>query len=372
MSIEVQAVSKRFERRANDTGPVPAALDAVSISVASGKMLALVGPSGSGKTTLLRCIAGLETPDEGSIRIGDREVFSSAGSVNVPTEQRNIGLIFQSYALWPNMTVQRNVAYPLRRRKMSEDECASRVKRYLEMVDCGHLAQRYPHELSGGQQQRIALARALVYEPAIVLFDEPLSNLDPTLREHLRGQIRDIQRSVGFTGVYVTHDQTEAFYVGDHVAILRDGRVVQAGSPDDIYGRPNSAAVAAFVGASNSIAGQLAGDGRSLESPGLGRIELARPCTELAARGTRDVVLMTRPEAVGLASAGAAAPGQALATVVERVPFGGCDEYVLKLANGQLWRARVDLRAERVPVGSQVALALEPGSVLVYPAGGAA
>ena len=211
MYIEIAGVSKRFSRRGGTVDTPVAALQSIGIGVEAGRMLALVGHSGSGKTTLLRCIAGLETPDEGTIRLGDRTVFSSQDGTNVPTEKRNLGLIFQSYALWPNMTAERNVAYPLRRRKVAEGEIRERVGRYLELVGCGQLGDRYPHELSGGQQQRIALARALVYEPEVVLFDEPLSNLDTSLREHLRAQIREIQRRVGFTGVYVTHDQGEAF-----------------------------------------------------------------------------------------------------------------------------------------------------------------
>ena len=364
MFIEVDQVSKRFARRAGDTGAqTHAALAGVSVAVEQGKMLALVGPSGSGKTTLLRCIAGLETPDAGTLRIGDRVVFSA--TQNVPTEQRNIGLIFQSYALWPNMTVRRNVAYPLRRRRVADQECETRVMRYLDMVGCAHLAERYPHELSGGQQQRIALARALVYEPAVVLFDEPLSNLDSMLREHLRAQIREIQRSVGFTGVYVTHDQGEAFYVGDEVVILRDGHIVQAGTPDDIYRQPNSAEVAAFVGAANSVTGQISADGTRFESDDLGRFTLAQPRSDLA--GLSNVVLMTRPETVGIAPLSAGASDQAPATVTERVPTGASDEYALRLKSGKLWRARVDMRTTRVAVGAQVAIVLHNDAVFLYP-----
>lgn len=364
MSIHVDAVSKAFARRPGDTGGAQhAALDAVSVGIAAGQMLALVGPSGSGKTTLLRCIAGLEMPDTGTIRIGEREVFSSTRRIDVPTEERNLGLIFQSYALWPHMTVERNVAYPLRRRRVPDAEARQRVARYLDLVGCGHLAARFPHELSGGQQQRIALARALVYEPAVVLFDEPLSNLDPVLRERLRAQIREIQRSVGFTGVYVTHDQAEAFYVGDHIAILSEGEVLQAGTADEIYRRPANAHVATFVGASNRIDGVLAEDGRVFESPDLGRVVLAAARGDLARAGVREVELLCRPESLRFAGA-TAGP---LATVVERVPFGASDEYLLKLPSGRPWRARIDSRTERVEVGKAVGLELRADEVLVYP-----
>ncbi len=371
MFIEAENVTKQFARRAGDTaGKANAALAGVSVGVQQGKMLALVGPSGSGKTTLLRCIAGLEVPDQGRIRIGERLMFSSDDGVSVPTEQRNLGLIFQSYALWPNMTVHRNVAYPLRRRRVADAQVQERVARYLELVGCAHLAQRYPHELSGGQQQRIALARALVYEPAVVLFDEPLSNLDSMLREHLRAQIRDIQRSVGFTGVYVTHDQGEAFYVGDEVVILREGQVVQAGTPDEIYRQPNSAHVAAFVGASNTIEGRLTEGGHCFEAPDLGRLTLARPRPDLLDAGS--VVLMTRPEAVRFSAVQADVQNAAVVTVIERIPSGAADEYTLRLASGKEWRARVDMRTARSEVGAQVALELFADALFFYPGAAAA
>lgn len=363
MFIDITEVSKQFLQRGGATPDRPfAALQSISVGVEQGKMLALVGPSGSGKTTLLRCIAGLETPDQGVIRIDDREVFSARTGANTPTEKRNLGLIFQSYALWPNMTAERNVAYPLRRRNVADAECRARVARHLELVGCGHLGDRYPHELSGGQQQRIALARALVYEPAVVLFDEPLSNLDTSLREHLRAQIREIQRRVGFTGVYVTHDQGEAFYVGDRVAILGEGRLVQFGTPDEIYRNPNRASVAAFVGASNRVEGRLGAGGGTFECQEFGVLPLAAPVPG-AATGD-EAVLMARPESVSLRSAEA---GGAMATVVDRVLVGACDEYTLELRGGVRWRARSDLRLTRFNPGESVDLAIAPDEFLVYP-----
>ena len=362
MFIEIAGVSKNFLRRGGAASDTPvAALRSISVGVEAGRMLALVGPSGSGKTTLLRCIAGLETPDGGTIRIGEREMFSSQRAIDVPTERRNLGLIFQSYALWPNMTAERNVAYPLRRRGVSDAECKSRVARHLELVGCAHLADRYPHELSGGQQQRIALARALVYEPAVVLFDEPLSNLDTSLREHLRTQIRAIQRRVGFTGVYVTHDQGEAFYVGDRVAILSAGSLVQFGTPDEIYRQPNGESVAAFVGASNRVEGKL---GQGLfDCHALGTIRLSAP---VAGGGEGDAaVLMTRPESVTLQAPDAHLP---TAKVIDRVLVGASDEYTLELPGGVHWRARNDLRLQRFSPGDTVGLAIAPDGVLVYAA----
>jgi iron(III) transport system ATP-binding protein len=361
MYIDIAGISKRFSRRGGSARGTPvAALQSIGVGVEAGKMLALVGHSGSGKTTLLRCIAGLETPDEGTIRLGDRTVFSSGDGVNIPTEKRNLGLIFQSYALWPNMTAERNVAYPLRRRKVAEGEIRERVGRYLELVGCGHLGDRYPHELSGGQQQRIALARALVYEPEVVLFDEPLSNLDTSLREHLRSQIREIQRRVGFTGVYVTHDQGEAFYVGDRVAILGEGRMVQFGTPDEIYRRPNSASVAAFVGASNRIDGRFARNGAAFQSDALGTLDLGAPAS--AADGA-PAVLMTRPESVSLRAADGRLPS---ATVIDRVLVGASDEYTLELQGGVRWRARTDMHGQRFAPGESVGIGIAPDSLLAY------
>ena len=364
MFIEINEVSKQFPHRGGAATERPvAALQSVSVGVEKGKMLALVGPSGSGKTTLLRCIAGLETPDKGEIRIDNQAVFSTRAGANTPTEKRNLGLIFQSYALWPNMTAERNVAYPLRRRRVPDAECKTRVAHYLGLVGCGHLAERYPHELSGGQQQRIALARALVYEPAVVLFDEPLSNLDTSLREHLRAQIREIQRRVGFTGVYVTHDQGEAFYVGDRVAILGEGQMVQFGTPDEIYRQPNRASVADFVGASNRIEGRLGAVGATFECEALGSVALAT-LPAGAAVGSA-AVLMMRPESLGLRTPDAGGP---MATVLDRVLVGACDEYTLELRGGTRWRARTDLRLTRYAPGDAVALVIAPDGVLVYPA----
>ncbi|MFO1190522.1 MAG: ABC transporter ATP-binding protein [Alphaproteobacteria bacterium] len=363
MFIEVEKVSKRFSRQgARGQSEAVAALKAISLGVDAGRMLALVGPSGSGKTTLLRCIAGLETPDQGVIRISGQAVFDSARNHVTPTERRNVGLIFQSYALWPHMTVERNVAYPLNRRKVATAECKARVAKYLDLVGCGHLADRFPHELSGGQQQRIALARALVYEPAVVLFDEPLSNLDPSLREHLRAQIREIQRSVGFTGVYVTHDQGEAFYVGDQVAILGEGDLIQFGTPDDIYRRPASPGVARFVGATNRIAGRLSEDGRMFESSDIGRFALGTAGAGAGSPADR-VVLMTRPESVRLALADGRMPE---AVVIDRVLVGALAEYVVELKSGVRWRARIDAHADPFAAGQKVGLDLAPEGTLVF------
>jgi iron(III) transport system ATP-binding protein len=361
MFITVNDLAKQFVRRAGaESDTSPAALGGVSLSVARGCMLALVGPSGSGKTTLLRCLAGLERPDRGSILFDGREVFCADRDIEVPTEQRKLGLIFQSYALWPHLTAERNVAYPLKRRGMSEAQCRARVAHYLDLVGCGSLGARFPHELSGGQQQRIALARALVYEPSVVLFDEPLSNLDPQLREHLRAQIREIQRSVGFTGVYVTHDQTEAFFVGDEVAILDRGLIAQSGTPEQIYRHPASPEVAAFVGASNGVEARIGADGLSVESSDIGTLKFDAPAPGLRPGGS--VRLMLRPEALGLR-----ADPAGLGVVVERIPAAGMDDYAVRLPGGRMWRARVDMRLPRIEVGSRVALEPQRDALFIFP-----
>ncbi|MFI5011611.1 MAG: ABC transporter ATP-binding protein [Hyphomicrobiales bacterium] len=363
MFIAFDHVSKRFEReRSQDKATVVAVKD-ITLGVARGEVLALVGPSGSGKTTLLRCLAGLETPDRGVIRIGDRDVFSSSASIDVPTERRDVGLIFQSYALWPHLTVEQNVAYPLERRKVSTPERKARVARYLDLVDCGRLAQRYPHELSGGQQQRIALARALVYEPAVVLFDEPLSNLDPTLREHLRSQIRELQRRVGFTGVYVTHDQGEAFYIGDRVALLNEGALAQCGTPDEIYLHPNGPSVASFVGATNAAEGELTEGGKAFVSPALGRIDIAA-APALSGRDAK-CILMLRPESLRL---GAPEGGRPQAVVVDRALIGASEEYTLQLPTGLRWRARLGIQPIRFKAGERVGLDFAADKALLFEA----
>jgi iron(III) transport system ATP-binding protein len=364
MLITVENISRRFAPRSGTSGhsgePLHPALAKVSIGIEQGRMLALVGPSGSGKTTLLRCIAGLERPDEGSIRIGGQAVYSASEGIDVPPDQRKLGLIFQSYALWPHLTVERNVAYPLKRRGLKDGECRSRVMHYLDLVGCAPFSERYPHELSGGQQQRIALARALVYEPAVVLFDEPLSNLDAQLREHLRAQIRELQRSVGFTGIYVTHDQAEAFHVADRVAILSEGRIVQSGTPEEICRRPASIEIAAFVGASNRCAGRLSADGAHFDSSDLGMIAIGgRPAP---ANSSRDALLLVRPDGVEL-HADPLGP----ATVIDRVPTGGLDEYTVRMSSGALWRIRVDTRSVRLEPGGRVRVLPRADAVFIFP-----
>jgi iron(III) transport system ATP-binding protein len=244
-SVSVERISKRF-------GVVRAVAD-VSLTVADGRLLTLLGPSGCGKTTTLRMLAGLEPNDAGRIVIGDRVVSDPARAVFVPPERREIGMVFQSYAIWPHMTVFANVAYPLEVRRRPTAEVRERVQEALRLMEMTHLADRPATALSGGQQQRVAIARALVFQPRVLLMDEPLSNLDAKLREQMRVELRALQQRLGITTVYVTHDQEEAMVLSDEIAVMHEGHVLQSARPETIYTRPANRTVAAFVGAPNLL-----------------------------------------------------------------------------------------------------------------------
>jgi iron(III) transport system ATP-binding protein len=240
-------------------------LRGVAVTVPPGRVVALLGPSGSGKTTLLRAVAGLETPHRGTIRLGDAVFFDAAQKINLPAEERGLGLVFQSYALWPHRTVFANVAYGLKLRGINAAETKARVDKSLAQIGLAHLADRYPHQLSGGQQQRVALARALVYEPAIILLDEPLSNLDAKLREEARAWLRQLIKTLGLSALIVTHDQIEAMAIADRITLLNGGLIEQEGTPNELYAQPASLFSAEFMGTNNRIEGTLVanGDGRA-------------------------------------------------------------------------------------------------------------
>jgi len=248
------------------------AVRGVSFTVASGEHVTLLGPSGCGKTTTLRAIAGLERPASGEIRIGGVPAYSSAVRVNVAPEKRGVSMVFQSYAIWPHMSVFDNVAYGLRVRRKPDAEIAERVRWALELVQMGPLAERSAAKLSGGQQQRVALARAFVFSPSVLLFDEPLSNLDAKLRAEMRIELKELQQRLGITSVYVTHDLEEALAISDRVAVMRDGMIEQIGTPVEIYSLPRSTFVADFVGSANLIRGRRRPD---LERDGLVALETA-------------------------------------------------------------------------------------------------
>lgn len=243
--LSVSNLTKRF---AGHT-----AVDDISFTVADGEFFTLLGPSGCGKSTTLSAIAGLDAPDAGRIAAGGTVYFDAEAHVFLNPEERNLGMVFQSYALWPHMTVAANLALPLKLRKVARDERDRRIRDVLDQIDLRDCRDRYPHQMSGGQQQRVALARALVYSPALLLLDEPLSNLDAKLREQARDWIKEIQRDVGVTTVYVTHDQAEALTLSDRIAVLRDGKILQVGTPHEIYEQPAMAAVADFIGRCNFL-----------------------------------------------------------------------------------------------------------------------
>ena len=251
-----------------------AILKGVSMQLAQGEVVSLLGPSGSGKTTLLRAVAGLEAPHRGTIGIEDRPVFDAARQLELPAERRNLGLVFQSYALWPHKTVFDNVAYGLKLRKVATGEIKTRVESALGNLGLGHLGDRLPHQLSGGQQQRVAIARALVYNPPVILMDEPLSNLDAKLREEARAWLRELILKMRLSALVVTHDQNEAMAMSDRILLLNNGVIEQQGTPQELYGQPTTLFVADFMGSNNKLQGKvverrdgsalLAGDGWQL------------------------------------------------------------------------------------------------------------
>jgi iron(III) transport system ATP-binding protein len=249
--IEVKSLTKIY------AGADGKAIDDVEFQVETGKIFTLLGPSGCGKTTTLRSVAGLEKPNGGEIRLFGDVVYSADHNVFVHPSKRNIGMVFQSYAIWPHMTVLENVAYPLKGKGLSRREIHARALEALKMVDLDGFADRPAPKLSGGQQQRVALARAVAGDPKIFLFDEPLSNLDAKLREDMRGQIRDLQRKLGVTSLYVTHDQVEALSISDLIALMDGGRIIEVGAPRDIYLYPHSRFAAQFVGLTNILPARL-------------------------------------------------------------------------------------------------------------------
>lgn len=322
IDIRIDGISKAF-------GGVTA-VDDVSFEVRRGEFLTLLGPSGCGKTTTLNMIAGFAAPSAGSIAIRDRPVTDLAAY------ERDTGMVFQSYALFPHMTVFENVAYGLRMRRTDAAEIKERVATMLERVQLVGLDDRYPRQLSGGQQQRVALARAMVLRPAVLLLDEPLSNLDLKLREAMRFELKSLQRDLGITSVYVTHDQDEALAMSDRIAVMNAGRIEQMGTPDEIYDAPASLFVATFIGATNLFHGSVRaseGDRVTVELDPGGQILNAR-ATEPMPVGA-SVTLSIRPEKCRLSSDGSAGDNPLRATVDEVIVLGPDLQYRLELEDGQ-------------------------------------
>ena len=244
----IQGLSKLFKGN-----PPTTAADTLDLDIEEGEFLVLLGPSGCGKTTTLRCLAGLETPDAGRISIGGRVVFDAAAGIEVAPDKRSIGMVFQSYALWPHMTVRKNIEYPLIVRRISQGLREGWTEQMARLVNCEGLLERYPGQMSGGQQQRISLARGLVARPDLLLLDEPLSNLDKLLRDQVRSQLHELHRRLGFSAVFVTHDQSEALALGDRLAIMRSGRIEQLDTAREVFERPATEYVANFIGMHNRI-----------------------------------------------------------------------------------------------------------------------
>ncbi|MGN6732673.1 MAG: ABC transporter ATP-binding protein, partial [Candidatus Binatia bacterium] len=266
------------------------AVDGVDLDIDKGEFMTLLGPSGCGKTTTLRMIAGLIEPTDGEIRVGGK-LLSSPGTRLVPPEKRNMGMVFQSYAVWPHMKVFDNVAFPLHNLKKSKEEIRRRVRAALDLVKLDGLEDRYPSNLSGGQQQRVALARAMAVEPDILLFDEPLSNLDAKLREEMRFELKEIQRRIGVTSIYVTHDQAEAMAISDRIAVLSRGQIKQIGKPREIYDSPEDPFTAEFIGLANFFPGK-ATTAKTVSLPGRQELEIDG-CRDL--KEDADVILSIRP-----------------------------------------------------------------------------
>ncbi|MGX1098814.1 ABC transporter ATP-binding protein [Amorphus sp. MBR-141] len=341
------------------------ALHPMSMEIAEGTFVTLLGPSGCGKTTTLRMIAGLLDPTEGEITIKGRRMN------DVPIHKRNLGLVFQNYALFPHKTISDNVAFGLKYRDVSRADAERRVREALDLVQLPHVGDRYPKELSGGQQQRIALARALVIEPDVLLLDEPLSALDANLREDMRVELKRIQHRIGVTTVFVTHDQSEALAMSDRVVVMSDGRVEQIGAPEDVYNNPQSEFVARFLGASNVLEARcigIEGDRVGLETADIGRLFIPR---ERAPRleGAGPAKLIIRAEKLRLAAPGVTADDVVTATgVVETVDYQGqAARYFVRVGAHQL--QAINMIDDRpFAEGAQVSLHLRPRDCAALPA----
>ncbi|MDH3242112.1 MAG: ABC transporter ATP-binding protein [Alphaproteobacteria bacterium] len=350
-------VENLYKQYVTDTGVVEA-LKGVSFEVESGEIYTLLGPSGCGKSTTLRAVAGLETASAGEITIGDHTVFSSVAGINLAPEHRGVGMVFQSYAIWPHMTVFKNVAFPLVHgvRRVPRAEVKERVMRALAMVQLEEMAERPAPMLSGGQQQRVALARALVYEPKILLLDEPLSNLDAKLRVEMRIEIQRIIKRLGLTGLYVTHDQEEAMAISDRIAVMHDGVILQESVPHEIYANPVNVFVAGFIGKSNFISGSVTKVGDSQFEVTSGRIVLS--CIREALPGPLNlgdlVDIVVRPEDVMVGDREAEAAGSnTFEARVETSSFTG-GRSTCELSAGDI-QIVAELHGQRLlPVGDSV------------------
>jgi len=360
VSVKFESVSKVLGRSR--------AVDHLTLDIGAGELFFLLGPSGCGKTTALRLVAGFYRPDEGRILFNDKD------QSHVAPHKRNTGMVFQNYALWPHMDVGSNVAYGLKMRGFPESEKKQRVQHALEVVHMQDYADRMPNQLSGGQQQRVALARALVIEPDVVLLDEPLSNLDAKLRIEMRTQIKDIHRNIGRTMIYVTHDQAEALSMADRIAVMRRGRLVQVGTPRELYTRPRSAFVAEFIGGTNLLRGTLEEVGDLLTVRTQAGLVRANNGVEGLAPGA-PVFCSVRPESLQLKPAAEPTAAPQLGSVnelpaeVRSITYlGDNEQYSLHLADNVVVRAVEHNPTTRTArVGDRLALQFDPQAVVVLP-----
>jgi iron(III) transport system ATP-binding protein len=361
-AIDVSGLRKTFPGQ-----PVPA-MDGVSFTVRPGEMLALLGPSGCGKTTMLRSVAGLEKPDSGSVRLGERTVFDSRARISVDVHRRDVGMVFQSFALWPHLSARGNIAFPLSNRGLAAAERKRRVEEIAAMVDLNDIALRKrPGQLSGGQQQRVALARALVGEPSVVLFDEPLSSLDAQLREQLRVQLRTLHRQLGFTGIYVTHDLHEALVVGDRIAVMRHGRIEQIGTPTELFANPVNTGVARMAGMRHLCTARRHGAGWVSEE-GAALDWTAGPVTG------DHLDLYARPEQIHVRTPGRpAGAGKGIrltgATIRHSVVVSGRTELVVELG-GRLLHLSTPGDSAALAAGESISLALRGEEIRLFDSAG--
>ena len=343
-AVELVQLTKRYGRQA--------VVDSVDLTIKHGELVCLLGPSGCGKTTTLRLIAGFIEPSDGEIRVGDRLVSNAARTL--PPEARNMSMIFQSYALWPHMTVAENVGYGLTLRKLDRTVIATRVTAALRTVKLEAFGERYPGELSGGQQQRVALARALIVEPETLLLDEPLSNLDAHLREEMRFEVRRLHDEYRYTTVYVTHDQSEAMTTADRIVVMNLGRIEQAGTPEELYERPNSEFVAQFLGGSNVLRGKAVDASHIQTGP------LTLRCDRGVLAGGQSGAVSIRHHHIELSAAKLGEGANVTAAKVQRQVFlGASRDYLIALPGGETLRA-VTGSDVNLPAGSDIWVRLPP------------
>ncbi len=370
--IEVNSLSKVYASIGEQVG---GGVREASFELEAGTFFTLLGPSGCGKTTTLRCIAGLEQPDSGRIRVGEATFYDSRRGISTPLNERRLGMVFQSYAIWPHMTVFENVAFPLRVAKdqrFSTQEIDRGVRHALEVVNLTGFAQRSATQLSGGQQQRVALARAIVRHPKVLLLDEPLSNLDASLREEMRKELKRLQQQIGITTIYVTHDQVEALELSDTIAVLNHGRIVQMGSPRDLYFRPSNAFVAEFIGSTNLFRGVVVELSRDTQE-GAVRLDdatMLRCLFPTAAQVGQEVAISVRPESISLSNADSVAQGVStnrLRGTIALAAFSGASNRYTVQAGRSTVTVTADAESSK-HIGSEVFLEFQPRNALAIPA----